>query len=177
MKMSKKHILKIVKSTVSRIRFIIVMSKNYSGWKRFWGFTLLGLFSFALIYFELNTLYFMPWIISFKFETQVFILCKNIFYLPNTHSIHPWNFKDNSTISQYDTFHIHQSNQLYSYNQSNSFSPTHLVLYRLNQLSASAILPNFMINLSSFFNTFDSLIRIWHWVFGTAKIQFFPLKS
>lgn len=56
-----------------------------------------------------------------------------------------------------------------------SFSPMHLTLYRLNQLSASAIFPRETISLSFFWTTFDSLTRIMHWVLGTANNQFLPL--
>lgn len=63
------------------------------------------------------------------------------------------------------------------FDQSSSFSPTILVLWRENQLSFSAILPILIMILSDFLMILDYLTKIWHWVLGTAKIQFFPLKS
>jgi len=63
----------------------------------------------------------------------------------------------------------------YHTHQSVSFSPMHLTLCRLNQLSLSAILPRLTINLSGFWVTLDFFTKIWHWVLGTAKIQFLPL--
>jgi hypothetical protein len=59
--------------------------------------------------------------------------------------------------------------------QSVSFSPMHFTLCKLNQLSASAIFPRLTINLSDFCVTLLVLVKIKHCVFGTAKIQFFPL--
>jgi hypothetical protein len=59
--------------------------------------------------------------------------------------------------------------------QSVSFSPMHLTLWRLNQLSASAIFPRLTISLLGFCVTLLTFVRIGHCVFGTAKIQFFPL--
>lgn len=58
--------------------------------------------------------------------------------------------------------------------QSVSFSPMHFTLCKLNQLSDYAILPKLIINLSDFWVTLLILVRMWHWVLGTAKTQFLP---
>jgi len=60
-------------------------------------------------------------------------------------------------------------------NQSVSFSPIHLTLWRLNQLSAYAILAKLTINLFGFIVTLDDFVKIKHCVLGTANIQFLPL--
>jgi len=60
--------------------------------------------------------------------------------------------------------------------QSVSFSPMHFTLCKLNQLSDSAIFPKLTISLLSFCVTFEFFTSMLHWVLGTAKIQFFPLK-
>lgn len=50
----------------------------------------------------------------------------------------------------------------------------HFTLCRLNQLSAYAYFPRLMISLFGFCVTLLVLVRMWHCVLGTAKIQFLP---